>query len=231
MSNDAPDYERVVVLSASAMSDAPDWQQVITGPGGTPVGGGGGGFWDLPSDRDWLAWDFPFGLAQSVKGFSQEIWGGLTKCLSPSPVSNVVCWPAYGGADLVPGNNYVGIYALDITAGAITGFTLVASSLGGVADNYFRQATVQAVPLSAPFSPTVGDFYYTVLLADDNATGNASFHYTSIINDTLAGTLPFSVAEMPYAFQLTGPYSALPAAIAAGSIGLGGAQSVWVAWS
>lgn len=38
MASDAPDYQRVVVLVASALLDAPDWEEVVVGPGGTPIG-------------------------------------------------------------------------------------------------------------------------------------------------------------------------------------------------
>ena len=231
MASDAPDYQRVVVLETSAMSDAPDWQEVIVGPGGSPIGGGGGGFWDLPGDRGWLAWDFPFGLALAYRSYSQELWGGLTKCIASTQVDNVVCWPQYGGSGLMYGNNYVGIYSLTVLAGQVTGLALVASSAPGVADAYFAQTTVQAVPLSVPYVPTVGDFYYTVVLADDNGNGTANFHFSEGINASLVGTLPFAVALMPYAILLTGPYSDLPATLTAESIGETLAQPIWLAWS
>jgi hypothetical protein len=38
MASDAPDYQRVVVLVASGLLDAPDWEEVVVGPGGTPIG-------------------------------------------------------------------------------------------------------------------------------------------------------------------------------------------------
>ncbi|WP_343576730.1 hypothetical protein [Mycobacterium sp.] len=39
---DAPDYQKVVTtVTATGPVDAPDWERVVVGPGGKPVGGGG----------------------------------------------------------------------------------------------------------------------------------------------------------------------------------------------
>lgn len=39
--SDAPDWQRIVTTlsSAGAVSDAPDWERIVVGPGGVPVGG------------------------------------------------------------------------------------------------------------------------------------------------------------------------------------------------
>ena len=41
MSLDWPDYTHGVVLSDGSVTDCPDWQEQVVGPGGVPVGGGG----------------------------------------------------------------------------------------------------------------------------------------------------------------------------------------------
>lgn len=40
-SSDWPDYTHGVVLTDGTVTDCPDWQQQVVGPGGVPVGGGG----------------------------------------------------------------------------------------------------------------------------------------------------------------------------------------------
>ena len=41
-SSDWPDYTHGVVLSDGSVTDCPDWQEQVVGPGGTPISGGGG---------------------------------------------------------------------------------------------------------------------------------------------------------------------------------------------
>lgn len=40
-SSDWPDYTHGVVLTDGTVTDCPDWQEQVVGPGGVPVGGGG----------------------------------------------------------------------------------------------------------------------------------------------------------------------------------------------
>jgi hypothetical protein len=41
VSLDWPDYTHGVVLTDGSVTDCPDWQEQVVGPGGVPVGGGG----------------------------------------------------------------------------------------------------------------------------------------------------------------------------------------------
>lgn len=41
-SSDWPDYTHGVVLSDGSVTDCPDWQEQVVGPGGVPISGGGG---------------------------------------------------------------------------------------------------------------------------------------------------------------------------------------------
>lgn len=57
MTQDAPDWQRVVTVVTAVSGDAPDWERVVVGPGGVPIGSGyasltGAGETVTPGDLD-----------------------------------------------------------------------------------------------------------------------------------------------------------------------------------
>src|ERR1019366_1272487 len=64
---DSPDFQVTMVVNTVPTADNPDWQVTATGPGGVPIGGGGGGLMGLsvsapatlvnvqPASTQWIA--------------------------------------------------------------------------------------------------------------------------------------------------------------------------------
>lgn len=87
---DAPDWERIVttVQAAGDVPDAPDWQRLVVGPGGTPVGGGGGVLADMSTPGDgYVPIDGGSGLFQQMVSFNGGAW-----TFSPTVASGRNMW-------------------------------------------------------------------------------------------------------------------------------------------
>ena len=163
MPNDAPDYQRVLNTTTTAMSDAPDWEEVAVGPGGGAIGTAGGAtvpHW--PPDQNYAGetWD----LALATNRGSVSVVGGLllsgVKWVQSRTVNDVVSFWSGTDPSPTPNQNYLAVYTPTLTSGVLTALTLVASTSAGTLDPFLVLAGQQVVPLSGSLSVRAGQWYY-----------------------------------------------------------------------
>ena len=206
MASDAPDYQRVVVLEASAMSDAPDWQEVVVGPGGVAVGGGTPTDW--PPDQGYVGWTIPPWAAGTTGGFGAAgwLWCWPVK-MTGALVTNFVTIQTVGSTDFHADENYLALYAPVFTGGVMTSLDLVVGTAPGVYDVPWQNVGTFEVPASSPTAVTVGSIYYVALLY---GSGNsAHFWYDSSSNMEVAT----ANLRYPPSIAVEGAYVALPATV------------------
>lgn len=182
---DSPDYQNVVTLSSGPVSDAPDWQEVIVGPGGAPIGGGGG---DLaPPDFDLVGWTcnpFATSLSAGVSTFSNgHVWAALIKAVTSATVTHVAVSLLGAFVNYTANENFLGIYSTTVSGGAPGLSTQVAVTAAGGLDAAFVGDGVTFVPLVSSVAVTAGTLYYMAMLLNGVATN------TTITSQSIMGTL------------------------------------------
>ena len=196
------------------MSDAPDWQRTVTGPGGAPVGGAPGLV--TPADYGFAGWTMPHYAAWQSSNFtSAAVYCALVKWASSQTISEIGFECSGLPTTLDAGANYVGIYGpASLTGGWSTTVNLLAASASGAADTAAWARPVTYIPLSSPLAVVAGTFAYIAVL----------FHYgaspakpPSLASAQLESLDQVSVAADPlfvtsFNTGLNG-YAALPASI------------------
>ena len=224
MASDAPDYQRVVVLEASAMSDAPDWQEVIVGPGGLPLGGSTPTDW--PPDYGYVGWTEPPWVLTGPGRYTNvglALLFPVKACVAE--VTNFVNVQQAVAINPTPDESFLALYSTTLTAGVLTGLALVGQTAPGAYDAPLLTTGQVVVPAAAPFPVVVGDIYYLMFLV--NASACPFLWYVTV---TETG---FTTADVRYppCIQLLTSHTAPPAAIDLTTAPYQGNVSYWFALS
>jgi len=216
MANDAPDWQRVVNITAGpALTDAPDWEKVVVGPGGSPVGGGGGapGLL-LPTDIGWAGWTciptLPSGTFAFSAGF---IDGDLVKWAKSTTISKIGFYNNLAGV-LTANENFLGVYSATPGTGPFITANLLASTAPGACDAPCSVVGYNEVALANPLAVTEGGFAYIVFLF--NGTTMPTPNIYSYVETTTNPLVGFDWITK------VGGYTTLPASLAAADVNPGG---------
>lgn len=197
---DAPDWQRVVetVTETGEVTDASDWQRVVVGPGGSPVGGGGGtstGNW-APGDLGLSGWTFWPLLGDSGENLdSQGLF--LTPFKATASVEVSYLWLMFRATATVSASatGQVGLYSFGFSGGIIADAVQLAVSGQTAAVDFFQDSAVCPVPITS-YTLTAGKVYWAASAFYNDEDGV----YPSVLS---VNTLMVPLGG--------GPYLALPA--------------------
>jgi len=184
--SDAPDFQEIVhIQTGGALSDAPDWQRNVTGPGGGIVQGFAGDGW-VPQTYGIGAWTFPPYVPQVNSAALTR--GTLFLTLLPigatCTVSQVEVLVTTAQATPTTNENFIGIYELDYAVG--TQYNLRASTAAGIMDTGFSAANHNLYTFSSSVTLTAGNVYWIAVLC------NGSSNSLTLPVSTAATALPGS---------------------------------------
>jgi hypothetical protein len=151
---DAPDYQTIITLqTGGTLTDAPDWTNVVTGPGGTQpvVGTGGNGLLGMWGNAGFLGVTIDPGIGPGTQGLlSPNLTVMAFVALFTGPVHNVIV-PLTGGNTLTSNSTFAGVYDMgQASAGNMT--LLCTSASGAAATAWTNQGSV---PVAMTTNPTL----------------------------------------------------------------------------
>lgn len=165
MGTDAPDYQRVVTtVSGGSVTDAPDWQRTVTGPGATPVGGGGGVITGATP---------PKCLAMSITSQASyddqplgpgNLWLAPVVAGASSSTASVAVLLEGAGIGETKANQWAVIYSVDEATAELN----LIGSVGGISFETGSYAVPSwfVFPMSSAVTITAGESYVIGVVAD-----------------------------------------------------------------
>lgn len=213
---DCPDYEHIVtIVTGSGVTDCPDWQEQVVGPGGGTIPG-------VTSSNDWAPGDFglkgwninPFVLGA---GAAQSIYTGTLqlfpiKIATTGTITNIGFTYFGSGVTYTAHENFVGIYTTTFTNGVAGTFTQQASSAAGALETALAFGPGMVfTALSSPYSVTAGTVIWAALLV--NWTGATDAYYWTLVelNDYYPSNS--TTFQQITSCEWAGPYTTLPASV------------------
>jgi hypothetical protein len=194
------------------MTDAPDWQRVVVGPGAAPIGGGGTANEDICSvDRELVGWSWdPKYTTGVIAPTSGVVQFSLVKAVKTATVTNIWIWEAGEVGAPVADESYLGLYAFAGAGLNPTSLTLLASTAPGLLDVPWPYSNLQPVPLAGSGSAvTAGQLLYVAALY--NAGSVPKFQYHS--DPSYGYQLPIATT-----LQTAAAYASLPATLTGGDV-------------
>lgn len=180
--SDAPDYEHVINTEASALSDAPDWQDVAVEPGGGPIGGGGSASMPLAAqDMGFAAWSYPYWQV-TTRGYNTTETsypiGSLMKAVTTTTVSDL--WVCNYSAGVTLGITWpFCVYLITLSGMAIDTITLLGYQDSTATNEISTVAGFSSMPFITPFDVTAGQLLYAVFNFTDNSGNWTALGYTT----------------------------------------------------
>ena len=219
MASDAPDYQRVVVLEVSAMSDANDWEEVVVGPGGTPISGGAGQTSWAPADFGYKGWSESVFNANFTTGgpTSGHVYLSPFKVAATGTISTLYgyCYSTTG-THFTASQNFFGFYSVGNDGSGNLEWTLAATSAAGAYEADVAP-DLYAVPLSTGLAVTAGQVLYAAILL--NYTGSAPSFVIINTNLWYFGLVTVTAPAQISGWATTGGNTALPATILTAALG------------
>lgn len=206
-SNDAPDWERVVVTveATGDVPDAPDWERIVVGSGGTPIGGGGVG---TSLIQPFVNAGFLGVTMHPYTGIGGASLLGGTLYIMPFAASatatvNNVLLAVATGTSLTSTTTIAGIYDWgEATAGTMT---LLCASASGAAATVWASSGIHPVAMSTHPTLTAGKTYAVAV-----QIGGGPLPVEGL---TLSGISTGGLATFPIGASLGGSATTLPGTI------------------
>lgn len=216
---DCPDYEYITtIVVGGTVTDCPDWQQQLTGPGGGVIPG-------ITSGTDWAPGDF------GLVGWSNPPWSTPFQSPTIFVTGTLVMWPikitATGNVSQLGFNyvgstttftasrNFIGLYSATYSGGNPVTFTLICTSAAGALEtNLIAAATngngmiFTAIPSTAV---TAGQVIYAGCLI--TFTGGTSPGYLGPYSFADIFPSNSSTYKNITSAEWVGPYTALPSSV------------------
>jgi hypothetical protein len=214
---DSPDYQEIIAIQlGGSLTDAPDWTNVVTGPGGGAVPGNTSAMDWVPSDFNLSGWSAPPWALQITANFANSTTGYAAlwpvKVTTTTTVQHVGFSSVNSGYSYTANENYIGLYSVSYSGNTPNTFTLLATSAAGALEAAITPADgFRVTALSTAVSVTAGQVIYAGVVA--NYTGANQFYYWPIGSyfDALpTNSTVYKVVGSPF---WTGPYTSLPSSL------------------
>lgn len=161
------------------MSDAPDWQTTVVGPGGAPISGGGPSDWTA-TDYGLVGWSAPINSSNFGTTFAEgagQLFMVPVKILTTTSITNIAMGILGSGISFVANENFMCIYTCPYTSGSPTTFTLAAQTTAGAAEAIWTLANgVQFVPFAHSLAVTAGEIVWAAIMFTVTGGGSAQLY-------------------------------------------------------